>query len=118
MSTRKLGVCVWKSLAVLQLSVLGNSLAVDLLVVSLLKSFKIKAGQYPVVLKSHFLSLHLEENIMDPILPSVLVPEIPSVIRVTWPQTKTSCLGEHVLEREMENSLSKKGTEQDSSLQP
>lgn len=117
MGTRKIGVSVWKSLAVLQLSVLGNSLAVDLLVVSLHKSFKIKAGQYPVVLKSHFLSLNLEENTMDPILPSVLVPEIPSVIRVTWPQTKTS-LGERGLEREMENSFRKEGTEQDSSLQP
>lgn len=96
---------------------LGNSLAVDLLVVSLLKSFKIKAEQYPVVFKSHFLSLNLEENIIDPILPSVIVAEIPCVIRVTWPQTKTSCLGENVLETEMENSLSKKGTEQDSLLQ-
>lgn len=65
----------------LQLTVLGNSLAVDLLVVSLLKSLKIKAGQYPVVFKSYFRSLNLEENIMDPILPSVILAQIPSVIR-------------------------------------
>lgn len=55
---------------------------------------------------------------LDPILPSVILAQIPSVITVTWPQTKTSCLGEHVPETEMENSLSKKGTEQDSLLQP
>lgn len=60
---------------------LGNSLTVDLLVFLLLKSFKIKAGQYPVVFKSHFLSLNLEEKIMDPILPSVILAQIPSVIR-------------------------------------
>ena len=65
----------------LQLTALGNSLATDLLVVSLLKSFKIKPGEYPVVFKSHFRFLNLKENIMDPILPSVILAQLLSVIR-------------------------------------
>lgn len=67
-------------MAVLQLIVLGNSLTVDLLVVSLLKCFKIKPGEYPVVLKSHFRFLNLKENIMNPILPSVIHAQLLSVM--------------------------------------
>jgi len=87
------------------LILLGNRLA---LVVSLLKSFKIKPRGYPVVFKSHFTFLNLKENIMDPILLSVILAQLLSVIKtVTWPQTKTSFLWQHVLEKETENLIRK-----------